>query len=571
MLRPGRLPGLLLPLLLPLCVPPAAATVLQLGEPLPAAVETPLGDYVAAWPDGAAVRSDPLLQHRLRQDVTAWLATEGYFTPQLRYEAESDVLAVVPGPRTQVSAVELQFTGAIDADRRAREAAAWLLPVGAAFRQADWERAKATLLRQLLENEFPAASLTDSLAEVDPARQRARLVVTVDSGPAHVFDGLRIDGAERFGLPILERFNTSVRSGAPYRTSDLYTLQQTLQASPYYTQVNVRTEPVLDGESPVAVPVVVDVQERPPYRISTGLGVSSNYGMRGDLGFRSIDFLQRAWELSSHLRWEQRRQSVFADVFLPPDHRQRRDSVGVAYSQTDISGLRVERTAFGVSRKIPRDRREAVLGLVQERFRTTEESGESSVIRVLVPSLRLALWRLDDRLAPREGWLLASELSGAGKRLGSDSNFVRATLAGHWFTRLGSNTDLGLRLEVGQTWTDEPDGVPTPYLFRTGGSQTVRGYAFESLGVQEGGSVTGGRRLLVGSVELTQWLSGPWGVALFVDAGEAQDAVRDLLRPAVGYGLGLRWRSPIGPLALDAAYGERTQDWRLHFALAIPF
>lgn len=567
MLRPGRLLGLLLPL----CALPAAATVLQLGEPLPAAVETPLADYVTAWPDGAAVRGDPLLQHRLRQDVTAWLATEGYFTPQLRYEAESDVLVVTPGPRTQVSAVELHFTGAIDADRRARATAAWLLPVGAAFRQADWERAKATLLRQLLENEFPAASLTDSLAEVDPARQRARLVVTVDSGPAHVFDGLRIEGADRFGLPILERFNTSVRSGAPYRTSDLYTLQQALQASPYYTQVNVRTEPVLDGESPVAVPVVVDVQERPPYRISTGLGVSSNYGMRGDLGFRSIDFLQRAWELSSHLRWEQRRQSVFADVFLPPDHRQRRDSVGVAYSQTDISGLRVERTAFGVSRKIPRDRREAVLGLVQERFRTTEESGASSVIRVLVPSLRLALWRLDDRLAPREGWLLSGELAGAGKRLGSDSNFLRATLAGHGFARLGSDTDLALRLEVGQTWSDEPDGVPTPYLFRTGGSQTVRGYAFESLGVQEGGSVKGGRRLLVGGVELVQWLSGPWGVALFVDAGEAQDAVRELLKPAVGYGLGLRWRSPIGPLALDAAYGERTQDWRLHFALAIPF
>lgn len=560
----------LLPLLWLIVVPAGAATSLRVSEALPVAVQEPLADYVATWPDRDGVRDDPLLQHRLRQDVTAWLATEGYFTPQLRYEAAQDALTVAPGPRTQVTAVELRFTGAIDATRRARETDAWLLPVGAAFRQADWERAKSSLVRQLIENEFPAARLAASQAEVDPAQQSARLTVEVDSGPVHVFNGLRIEGADRFGAVVVDRFNTSVRSGAPYRTSDLYALQQALQASPYYTQVNVRTEPVTDGESPVAVPVVIEVQERPPYRVSTGLGVSSNYGLRADLGFRSIDFLQRAWELSSHLRWEERRQSVFADVFLPPDRRQRRDSFGFAYSQTDISGLKVERTAFGVSRKIPRARREAVLGLVQERFRTTEESGETSVIRVLVPSLRVALWRLDDRLAPRDGWLLASEFAGAGKRLGSDSNFFRVTLGGHWFQPLARNTDLGVRFEVGQTVSDEPDGVPTPYLFRTGGSQTVRGYAFESLGVQENGSVKGGRRLLVTSVELIQWLSGPWGVAVFVDAGEAQDAVSELLKPAVGYGLGLRWRSPVGPLALDAAYGERTRDWRLHFALSIP-
>jgi len=563
------MPSFLLRFLLLLCLalPAQAAPLLE----APAAVRERLEPFVAQWPTTAELRANPPLQLRLQEELRGVLATEGYFDPQVNYDAAKELLRIDPGPQTTVTAVHLHFVGALDAARQAQESKAWLLPAGAPFRQADWERAKSSLLRQLVENEYPAARLLNTRAEVDPAARSAILDVEVDSGPRHVFGELQVRGADRFGLPVVNRFNTTVRPGAPYRTSDLHLLLQALQAAPYYTGVDVHAEPVAEGDSPVAVPVQVNVQERAPYRASTGLGMSSNYGARADLGFRSIDFLRRSWELSSHLRWEQRRQSFFTDVFLPPDHRQRRDSFGYAYSQSEISGLEVERNAVGVSRKIPRATDEFVLGLVQERFRETDATGASSVIRVLVPSVRGSWWQLDDRLAPRRGWWLSGELAGAGRRLGSDSNFFRVLLGARWYQPLGRSTDLLARLDAGQNTSNEPGGVPAAYLFRTGGSQSVRGYAFESLGITEGSTVSGGRRLLVGSLETVRWLSGPWGVAAFVDAGEAQDAVRELLQPAVGYGVGLRWRSPVGPLALDAAYGERVRQWRLHFAIAIPF
>ena len=83
-------------------------------------------------------------------------------------------------------------------------------------------------------------------------------------------------------------------------------------------------------------------------------------------------------------------------------------------------------------------------------------------------------------------------------------------------------------------------------------------------------ATVGGRYLAVLSVEATHWLTPSWGVATFVDAGDAADSV-GALHLAVGYGLGARWKSPAGPIGVDVAYGERTGDLHLHFALAIPF
>jgi translocation and assembly module TamA len=39
----------------------------------------------------------------------------------------------------------------------------------------------------------------------------------------------------------------------------------------------------------------------------------------------------------------------------------------------------------------------------------------------------------------------------------------------------------------------------------------------------------------------------------------------------VGSGIGLRWRSPVGPLRLDLAYGEAVRKARLHFSVGISF
>ncbi len=79
--------------------------------------------------------------------------------------------------------------------------------------------------------------------------------------------------------------------------------------------------------------------------------------------------------------------------------------------------------------------------------------------------------------------------------------------------------------------------------------------------------------MALASAEYVHWLerwSGNWGIAGFVDVGDAGDSFK-ALDPAVGVGLGVRWRTVAGPLAVDVAYGEREKRIRLHFSVAIAF
>jgi translocation and assembly module TamA len=97
----------------------------------------------------------------------------------------------------------------------------------------------------------------------------------------------------------------------------------------------------------------------------------------------------------------------------------------------------------------------------------------------------------------------------------------------------------------------------------------VRGFAYQSLGFHEGNAVVGGRVMTTASVEYTHWFDA-LGAALFIDAGDAADTV-PALHPAFGYGAGLRWHSPVGPLALDFAHGKGQPGTRIHFSIAVAF
>jgi len=142
-----------------------------------------------------------------------------------------------------------------------------------------------------------------------------------------------------------------------------------------------------------------------------------------------------------------------------------------------------------------------------------------------------------------------------------------------WYQTLGSAWYGNARLEVGQVLTRNVIGVPDTLLFRAGGDDSVRGYGYRTLGPTVDGVTTGGRNLLTGSVEIARPISAKspayWWAA-FIDAGNAADRWTDL-KPVFGYGLGLRWRSPVGPLRVDVAYGQEERRARLHLSVGIAF
>jgi translocation and assembly module TamA len=127
-----------------------------------------------------------------------------------------------------------------------------------------------------------------------------------------------------------------------------------------------------------------------------------------------------------------------------------------------------------------------------------------------------------------------------------------------------------LRAEGGYVIAPSPDGIPEDYLFRAGGTASVRGYSYQSLGVNQDDGVVGGRALLTGTAEYVHWLQDTWGIAVFVDEGDAANTFADL-KLEQGIGAGVRLKTPAGPIAIDLAYGKEVQKFRLDFSIGIAF
>lgn len=552
----------------------AGLTALFLCYALPAAAQ-----WRVEAPSELAGRISPFLAETTgRQAAQALgeeiLATEGYFSPQIEVADDGGLtLKIDPGPRTLIASVDLAIAGPLAAERRDALLAGWRLPVGQPFRQADWNAAKQQVLAELIAVEHAAARLDDSAAEIDVASRQAALRAHYDAGPRYRYGGLQIDGLYRFSPELIERYNREVRTGRPYRAEDLQLLASRLQATPYFASARAELDLAaanLDADGSASAPVRLRVRERPGHRAGFGAGFSSNTGARVEANYQTPNFLDRAWEFTGGLRLEQKRQTLYGDVFLPPDSSQRRHGIGFSRETSDIEDLRTERHALGVQSIQQRGSVEQRLSLNWQRERRTPDGADSVTSRALVANATWTWRAVDDLLDPRRGLVVQLSLGGAARALLSDANFLRAHGRVQYYLPVGERDTLTLRGELGRTFADSRLHVPQDYLFRTGGTGTVRGYAYQSLGIREGTATVGGRYLAVASAEYTHWLNDDWGIAAFVDAGDAVDALSDA-RLAVGYGLGVRWRSPAGPIGADLAYGERERSVQLHFSLAIPF
>ncbi|MFH1199399.1 MAG: outer membrane protein assembly factor BamA [Candidatus Omnitrophota bacterium] len=181
------------------------------------------------------------------------------------------------------------------------------------------------------------------------------------------------------------------------------------------------------------------------------------------------------------------------------------------------------------------------------------------------------------------GDVLSGSLQLAGGPLMGDRDFAKFTgLASHyipWFR--GSNFLLQGRLGLGAPY-DDTTSIPIYERFFAGGAYTVRGYHERKLGPVDSssGDPLGGNALLVGNFEydypLFDFLKG----ALFWDLGNVWGKVSDMSRVKLysGVGLGVRMKTPIGPITLDYGIpmnkepGESERgDGKFHFSASHGF
>jgi translocation and assembly module TamA len=520
------------------------------------------------------------LFRRLRPIVRDVLGTQGYFSPVIERKVEetSDpeaplrlVMTVDVCEQSHIASVEVDFEGEINSPefdtRRAQLRADWLLVKGDVFKQGRWAANKESILSDLLARDFADATLADSIAEVDPDAKTVRLKVLYDSGPVFTFGKLDITGLSKFRSDLVERFST-IKPGDRYEQERLLTLLADLQNTSYFSSVDVKIDK--DAQSPKLVPIHVSVLESKSKRIGFGGGYSSNTGFRTEVSYQYNNLFNHAYSLTTGVRLEQKRQSAFADLFLPPTHKGVVDALGVSFDHQNLSGLDLNRNSVGVRREYTLGHTSFQLGLnfqVEERQTPIFDLGST---QALVAGASVTHNRVDDRLNPTQGYVAFGQVAAASSSLLSDQDFLRLYGRVQKFWSPSRKNLYTARFELGSVFADSSQNIPQDYLFRAGGTNSVRGFEFLDIGVLDHGVLVGGRRLMIGSLEYTRWLDGPVGVAVFTDVGDVSNSWSDF-KPKPAVGVGLRYKTAAGPISFDVAKAKDQDRVRIHFALGVAF
>jgi len=541
------------------------------------------------------------LRRRGHDATLSALQSQGYFSARVTLEAVTDALGeawditIDPGERTQIESVNLTFVGGIAqasyAQRRQALRAQWPLNPGMSFINTTWSDAKSNLLADVRQRDFYFARFAHTQADIDADAARAALDVQVDSGPRVVLGDLRVEGLRRVPESLIGRY-VRYAPGEPYDQERLDEWQQALQATAFFrgafvtvdasasahehqtTDQDVDSDP---GDAVVTLPLSVRVSEAPAQRLGVSLGVDSDNGVRAEGVFRqNIVFGLPVWiETGTALSKDEQR--AFFDWHLAPDPSGHRDSFGLLFKHSDDNGLDATRYGAGWKRKQERHAQgdHRVAYETQWDVIAVHESQDidgAPQDRTRMP-LGIAAWQwlrrdVDNAYDPRSGELIAFGL-GAGVNLDRFETFTRANVRAQQWWPIGRRHGLTLRGEIGKVWADTPR-VPTDFGYRLGGSRSVRGYGFQSLGLRRGSAVIGAPAMALVSLEYDHYITDMLGMAVFVDAGDAAPSYRQM-RWAVGYGVGARVRTPAGPFQVDVAYGQRDRSLRWHMSLGIAF
>jgi len=505
------------------------------------------------------------------------VATEGFFSADVTVDVDRTktpvavTLHVTPGPRANVASANLQVTGAAADDAEGRKAIArirreWPLPPGTPFRQSLWDAAKSEAVTTLAGSAFAAAKLGSSEARVDPKANSVDIDVTIDSGPVFHVGDLDIQGLSRYPAELVRHYRAQKR-GDRYSVADLDQFVRRLNGTGYFASVHaaIDTDPATADDAPVHVGVI----EAPPKRLEVGLGYSTDTAFRANVSYRDADVAHRALQMYVEARVESKLQNASLRFVEPPAANGWSRSTFGRIERTDISGLVTQTAATGVRMSSLDERNQWQYGAafyIDEQQATGFPSENS---RALYVDVERAWRRVDDLAAPTQGYIALAQI-GVGIPGASTRGFERAIARYAFWQPLSRVWSLTGRAEAGAVIAGDRVGIPSELLFRTGGDTTVRGYAFESLGLKRGDAILPVRYYTVMSIEATRWITDTIGVATFVDAGNAFDEVSDF-HLALGYGIGARVRTPVGPFRLDVAYGEQSRQVRLHFSVGIAF
>lgn len=510
------------------------------------------------------------LHRRAPEAIRTALEPFGYPAPVI----ESDLQAleggdwratyrVDPGEPIRVEAVSIQLEGpAADLPELAAWRESYPLRPGDRLDHPAHDAARNRLEGLARELGLFDGAFRERRIEVDEEAGTAVIRLTYTTGERHRFGEVGFVGS-RLSPALIRRFSP-LEPGDPYHGDRLIELQRALLDSQYFARVELAPEP--RATEPV-VDLTVRLTDNLPTRYTAGGGYGTDTGprVRGGIERRYLNAAGHRAGVEAQVSAISREGAAWYRIPLADPRREELAArASLDETRTETSERIRQQLRLALTRVPGRWSRTLSLGLQRESYRVADDRSRSLL---LLPGVQWQRTRVRHTGGRAHGWHADFALRGASEAVVSDTDLVRGELEAHWVLPVTERHRLRLRSRLGATALADVEDLPASLRFFAGGDRTLRGFGYQRLGpTNEEGEVTGGTALAVAGLEYEHAVGENLALALFHDAGNAYNTdAADFRRSA---GLGLRWRLPIGTVAVDLARAVDTAaGWRFHLYL----
>ncbi|RZA20359.1 MAG: outer membrane protein assembly factor [Lysobacteraceae bacterium] len=482
---------------------------------------------------------------------------------------------VDPGTPVRVRAWNVGVDGAAASDADVLAALGVFAPrKGEVLDHTLYEASKSRISRALAGHGYFDADFAAHRVEVTRAENAADIDLRWTSGARYALGEATFSQAPQAIIrdSLLHKL-VGWTPGEPYDDDELERLRRSLVGLDYFGLVEILPQPEQADATPAGgkvVPVQVNLTPAPRsiYTAGVSYGTESGPGVRLGLERRYLN--TRGHKALAQLDYARERKTLTLQYRVPAFawlDGWYTASLQFADEQTDsLDNRRMEFVASRSGQYNDKLNLVASAHVLRERwsyFTLARPTRDYQYASFAFPSLRAEYIDVDNRLAPRRGAGGTLMLRGGKGGADGDASFAQLLASAQWFHGFDADSRMIVRGEFGHTFTDELLALPPSLRFYAGGDRSIRGYGWREVGPRIRNSVgdtyaLGARNVVTASVEYERYFKGPWGAAVFVDSGSAFDGKDADLH--TGVGVGLRWRSPVGPVRIDIARGLNSPE-----------
>jgi translocation and assembly module TamA len=436
------------------------------------------------------------------------------------------------------------------------------LKPGAPAVAADVLAAQQRLLAAVREAGHPLAKVELLPVDLRLGEHLVDVAFRATEGPHADIGAISITGLRTVNEAFVRR-RLLLHPGEPFSPSKLQAAREDLANIGVFSVVRVTPGDHIAPDG--TIPIQITVTERPLHAVDVTGAYSTDLGVNGSVGWHHRNLFGNAEQLNItggvQLGGTAERKPGYNlnFQFIKPDFLVRDQSL-----EMDVGAIKQSLEAYdqkALLQKIELDRKLSAhwtvgVGVTGEQ-EEIEQEGVSRSYDLLGVPLSAKFDNTNNLLDATKGVRAALLLTPTQSFGGSSATFNIAQLSGSTYLDLsgGGRSVIALRGLVGKVFGADTFSLPPDQRFYAGGSSTVRGFRYQSVGPQfRDGNPTGGTAISAGSVEFRQRILEHYGVVAFVDAGQVTANGAPFSSTwRVGAGVGARYYTSFGPIRLDVA------------------